>query len=171
MVDAQPMKIFLLAALLVLAVAAPAAAETGPALAVDASPDRRAIREDIYGMNFADPVLAREIGLPVDPRSIRADRRGRLTLALLPRDEAGQVKVSLTLRAKVGRRTVTVGGGSYRVPGSPTTRVSVRLAAAGAAALRRARWLRIAVAALGTDAAGLRRTSTAKILVRAAARR
>jgi len=45
---------------------APAAADPGPALSVDASADRRAISPDIYGMNFADPALAREIGLPVD---------------------------------------------------------------------------------------------------------
>jgi len=107
----------------------------------------------------------------VGPRSIRADRTGLLTLTLLPRDEVGQVKVSLTLRAKVGRRTLIVGGGSYRVPGSRLTRASVRLTATGAAALRRARRLTLTVAALATDAAGLRRTTTAKIRVRAAPKR
>lgn len=44
----------------------PATAAPGPALTVDAGADRHAISPDIYGMNFADPALAREIGLPVD---------------------------------------------------------------------------------------------------------
>jgi hypothetical protein len=43
-----------------------AGAAAGPALSVDAAADRHAISPDIYGMNFADPVLAREIGLPVN---------------------------------------------------------------------------------------------------------
>jgi hypothetical protein len=44
---------------------APAAlAAPGPALRVDAGADRRPISDDIYGMSFADPALAAEIGLP-----------------------------------------------------------------------------------------------------------
>jgi hypothetical protein len=49
------------------ALGAPSAlAAAGPALSVDAGADRHAISPDIYGMNFADPPLARDIGLPVD---------------------------------------------------------------------------------------------------------
>ena len=50
-------------ALLVLVCASSASAAT---LVVDAGADRRPISDDIFGMNFADPVLARQIGLPVD---------------------------------------------------------------------------------------------------------
>jgi hypothetical protein len=53
-------------ALLAGLVAAAVAVAPGPALSVDASADRHAISQDIYGMNFADPALAAEIGLPVD---------------------------------------------------------------------------------------------------------
>jgi hypothetical protein len=45
---------------------AAAVATSGPALAVDAGADRHPINPDIYGMNFGDPALAREIGLPVN---------------------------------------------------------------------------------------------------------
>lgn len=38
----------------------------GPTLTVDASADRHAISADIYGMNYADPALAQELGLPVN---------------------------------------------------------------------------------------------------------
>jgi hypothetical protein len=57
-----------LAAVLLLAVIAPAAtATTGPALAVDAtSSDQHAISPNIYGLNFADPTLGAQIGAPVD---------------------------------------------------------------------------------------------------------
>jgi Glycoside hydrolase family 44 len=41
-----------------------ALAAPGPALRVDAGADRRPISPDIYGMSFADPALAAEIGLP-----------------------------------------------------------------------------------------------------------
>ena len=37
----------------------------GPALSVDVSADRHSINPDIYGMAYADPVLAQEIRLPV----------------------------------------------------------------------------------------------------------
>ena len=173
MVDAQPMKILLLAALLVLVAAAPQTASgpdppsppgpplsTGPTTRPPTSPPTDSSRPDM-----TSPTVL------VGPRSVRADRRGRLTLTLLPRNEAGQVRVSLSLGAKVGGRTLVVGGGSYRVPGSRATRVSVRLTSAGAAALRRVRRLTVAAAARATDAAGLRRTSKATIRVRAAARR
>ena len=43
-----------------------AAAGVGPALRVDATVNRHAINPDIYGMDFADPALARELRLPVD---------------------------------------------------------------------------------------------------------
>jgi hypothetical protein len=57
----------LLASVVLVLLLAPAAqAATGPALSVDASADRHAISPDIYGMNFAHPALAREIGLPLD---------------------------------------------------------------------------------------------------------
>lgn len=59
--------VVLVAALALLAVlaATPAAlAAPGPALRVDAAADRRPIPDDIYGMSFADPALAAEIGLP-----------------------------------------------------------------------------------------------------------
>ncbi len=51
-----------------LAICAPgAAAATGPALTVDpTSSDTHAISPNIYGLNFADPTLGAEIGLPVD---------------------------------------------------------------------------------------------------------
>ncbi len=42
------------------------AANTGPALSVNIAANRHAISPDIYGMNFADPTLARELRLPVD---------------------------------------------------------------------------------------------------------
>lgn len=55
----------LLCALFTLVALAPAAlAAPGPALRVDAGADRRPIPDDIYGMSFADPALAAEIGLP-----------------------------------------------------------------------------------------------------------
>jgi hypothetical protein len=47
-------------------IVAGALAVSGPALSVDAGADRHPISPDIYGMNFADPALAREIGLPVN---------------------------------------------------------------------------------------------------------
>jgi putative cell wall-binding protein len=43
-----------------------AAATTGPALTVDATAGRHAISSDIYGMNFADVALAKELGLTAD---------------------------------------------------------------------------------------------------------
>jgi len=42
------------------------AANPGPALSVNVAANRHAISPDIYGMNFADPALARELHLPVD---------------------------------------------------------------------------------------------------------
>jgi hypothetical protein len=48
---------------LLLVCASAAAAAT---LTVDAGADRRPISEDVYGMNFADPALAAEVGLPVN---------------------------------------------------------------------------------------------------------
>jgi hypothetical protein len=44
----------------------PAQADPGPALKVDAGSGRHAISPNIYGLNFADPALARELTLPVD---------------------------------------------------------------------------------------------------------
>jgi hypothetical protein len=38
----------------------------GPALKIDVSAERHAISPDIYGMAYVDPVLAKEIGLPVN---------------------------------------------------------------------------------------------------------
>jgi hypothetical protein len=53
---------------------APAAhAATGPSLAVDAAADNRPISPLIYGMNFADPVLAAPIGLPIDRHGGNSD--------------------------------------------------------------------------------------------------
>jgi hypothetical protein len=43
-----------------------AAATAGPALNVDLTTGRHAINPDIYGMNFADPALAAELGLTSD---------------------------------------------------------------------------------------------------------
>jgi hypothetical protein len=54
-----------LAAAGIVSAAWPAAAATGPALAVDVSADRHPISRDIYGMNFADEALARDLKLPV----------------------------------------------------------------------------------------------------------
>lgn len=42
------------------------AAGPGPTLRVDTTVSRHAINPDIYGMDFADPALARELRLPVD---------------------------------------------------------------------------------------------------------
>ncbi|SCL71688.1 Fibronectin type III domain-containing protein [Micromonospora citrea] len=47
------------------ALPAPAAAATGPALTVDATAGRHAISPHVYGMNFADEALARDIRLPI----------------------------------------------------------------------------------------------------------
>lgn len=55
----------LLAGLLALAGVSPAVAAPGPELSVDATADRHAIAPEIYGMSFADPALAAEIGLPL----------------------------------------------------------------------------------------------------------
>lgn len=61
------MPIVLLLALLAAALpVAGARAAAGPALRVDAGADRRPIAPEIYGMSFADPALAAEIGLPVN---------------------------------------------------------------------------------------------------------
>jgi glycosyl hydrolase family 44 len=43
----------------------PAIAAGGPALSVDAAADRHPISPDIYGMNFAEEALAKELRLPV----------------------------------------------------------------------------------------------------------
>ncbi len=57
----------LLAALLTLLVTASlATAASGPTLTVDATADRHPIAPEIYGMSFADPQLAAEIGLPLN---------------------------------------------------------------------------------------------------------
>ncbi|MFI5834227.1 glycoside hydrolase family 44 protein [Micromonospora sp. NPDC051300] len=48
-----------------LALPTPAQAATGPALAVDVTAGRHAISPYVYGMNFADEALARELRLPV----------------------------------------------------------------------------------------------------------
>ncbi len=58
----------LVAALILVALASSVAvAAAGPALAVNgSSADQHAISPDIYGLNFADPKLGREIGLSVD---------------------------------------------------------------------------------------------------------
>ncbi|MDG4804172.1 glycoside hydrolase family 44 protein [Micromonospora sp. WMMD980] len=48
-----------------LALPAPAQAAAGPALAVDVTAGRHAISPYVYGMNFADEALARELRLPV----------------------------------------------------------------------------------------------------------
>src|SRR3954465_7014119 len=45
---------------------AAASADAGPALSLDAGADRHAISQDIYGLNYADPTLAQQIGLPVE---------------------------------------------------------------------------------------------------------
>src|SRR5262245_35828962 len=47
-------------------VAAPARAAGGDALTVDPAAARHPISRDVYGMNFADAALARELRLPVD---------------------------------------------------------------------------------------------------------
>jgi len=47
------------------ALLAAAAAHAGPALTVDASANRRAISDDIYGMNGVDEALANDLRLPV----------------------------------------------------------------------------------------------------------
>lgn len=47
-------------------VPATASAATGPALTVDAGADQHPISPDIYGLNFADPMLGAAIGLPID---------------------------------------------------------------------------------------------------------
>ncbi|MEV4843809.1 glycoside hydrolase family 44 protein [Micromonospora matsumotoense] len=49
-----------------LALPQPALAATGPALAVDATAGRHPISPYVYGMNFADAALARDIRLPVN---------------------------------------------------------------------------------------------------------
>ena len=49
-----------------LALPQPAQAATGPALAVDATAGRHPISPYVYGMNFADAALARDIRLPVN---------------------------------------------------------------------------------------------------------
>jgi hypothetical protein len=49
-----------------LTIAAPATADPAPSLSVDLGDGRHRISPDIYGMNFADPTLAAQIGLPVD---------------------------------------------------------------------------------------------------------
>ena len=49
-----------------LALPEPALAATGPALAVDATAGRHPISPYVYGMNFADAALARDIRLPVN---------------------------------------------------------------------------------------------------------
>jgi hypothetical protein len=58
----------LAAVLAILGICAPgAAAATGPALTVDpTSADHHAISPNIYGLNFADPTLGAEIGVPLD---------------------------------------------------------------------------------------------------------
>ena len=56
-------RVLLACVALMLVLASSASAAT---LTVDAGADRRAISDDIYGMNFADPALAAEIGLPVN---------------------------------------------------------------------------------------------------------
>jgi hypothetical protein len=43
-----------------------ALAQAGPTLDVSAGADRHPINQDIYGINFASPALAAQIGLPVD---------------------------------------------------------------------------------------------------------
>jgi hypothetical protein len=49
------------------ALAVPGAAAAAPTLSVDVlGPGEHAISPDIYGMNFADPTLAAQVGLPVD---------------------------------------------------------------------------------------------------------
>jgi Glycoside hydrolase family 44 len=61
-------RLSLLIAAFAIACAEPAVAgaATGPTLTVNAAAERHAISPDIYGMNFAEPELAREIDLPVD---------------------------------------------------------------------------------------------------------
>ncbi|HEX8103140.1 MAG TPA: glycoside hydrolase family 44 protein [Solirubrobacteraceae bacterium] len=63
LVRAAVLPLLLLAALIA---APPAAADPGPALSLDIGADRRPISPDIYGLNYADPALAAEIGLPVE---------------------------------------------------------------------------------------------------------
>ena len=53
-------------AVLAAALPALAAAEAGPALAVNGATGRHAISPYIYGLNFAEPALAAELSLPVD---------------------------------------------------------------------------------------------------------
>ncbi|SBT44864.1 glycoside hydrolase family 44 protein [Micromonospora auratinigra] len=57
--------VVLAAALGGLALPAPALAASGPALAVDATTGRHPISPYVYGMNFADEALARDLRLPV----------------------------------------------------------------------------------------------------------
>src|SRR5215472_4828974 len=51
---------------LFLLVARAALAAPAPALTVDVSAERHPISDDIYGMNFADGTLAKELRVPVD---------------------------------------------------------------------------------------------------------
>ncbi len=53
---------------IVLLAGTPPPPQPGPAIAIDAGAGRRAISEDIYGMNFADEALARELRVPVRRR-------------------------------------------------------------------------------------------------------
>jgi hypothetical protein len=63
--SARSLRLPLVAAACLGALAAPAFAAAGPALAVDATAGVHAISDDIYGMNFAAEALAQELALPV----------------------------------------------------------------------------------------------------------
>src|SRR3954466_9673074 len=60
------LKLWLATTTAVLGLTASAQAAGGPALSVDAGADRHAIAPEIYGMSYADPVLARELELPLN---------------------------------------------------------------------------------------------------------
>ena len=103
----------------------------------------------------------------VGPKRARASRSGRVALRI--RCPRGEIRCSVRLQLKSGRRTLA--SARFTVAGGRTRTVRVRLTAAARRTLGRRASLRVSAVARATDAAGNRATRRTAIVIQAPHRR
>lgn len=99
----------------------------------------------------------------------RVDRRGRVRLRF--RCPANEIRCTGTfrLRAKKGKKTITVGHGKFAARGGKVASVRIRLTKAGRKLLRQRRKLKVTIAMTAVDAAGNSVATKPKLTLKPAA--
>jgi hypothetical protein len=101
----------------------------------------------------------------------RVDSRGRVLLRFTcPADETSCTG-TFQVRAKRGKKTITVGRGKFKVAGGKVVGVRIRLNAAGRKLLRQRGRLPVTLAGSATDAAGNAAALNKRLTLRAAPRK